>query len=248
MNSNNTSDSLLGFGKINCANYVGYWAGNDDEQLYDRNIKTRYREMESNGWLNSKQRIVYKFNRWGFRSEDFDTTGGIMFLGCSHVVGIGLPEHDTFSHIVSTRLKLPLYRMGVGGGSNDAAFRIADYWIPVLKPSCVVMTQTYSWRLELLSNNDIYNINTGHSNEFTNSAYYQKFVTSSHNGELLKKKNLYAIQYLCSVHNTKLVVLDADSDVFRNAESFDFARDLAHIGKKGNQYLADTVIDLIEQG
>lgn len=237
---------ILGVGKLNCANYIGYWAGNDDEQLYDYNIKTRYNEMASNGWVDTKKHIVYKFNNWGFRSQTFTSTGGIMFLGCSHVVGIGLPEHETFSHIVSVNLNLNLYRMGIGAGSNDAAFRVADYWIPKLKPTCVVMVQTYNWRLELLSDERVYNINTGHTTEFTNNAYYRQFIDSSHNGNLLKKKNYYAIQQLCCMHGSKFVSIDADSDVFKTAHSLGFARDLAHIGKKGNQYLAEVITNLVE--
>lgn len=237
---------LLGIGKFNYKGYTGYWAGNDDKELYNRNIKTRYDDMKSNGWVDSESAILYKFNNWGFRSEDFKSTGGIMFLGCSHVVGIGLAEQDTFSHIVSNKLGLDLYRMGVGGGSNDSSFRIADYWIPRLKPKYVVMVLTYSWRLELLTADRVYNINTGHSTEYTNSAYYKTFICTSENGDLLKKKNCYAVQQICSMHNSKFLALDADSNLFRTAERQDKARDLAHIGKQGNLYLANVILDMID--
>ena len=237
---------LLGVGRFNYKDYCGYWAENDDENLYDYNIKHRYNDMQLNGWLDAKSAIVYQFNSWGFRSTEFNSTGGIMFLGCSHVAGIGLPEIDTFSHIVSNRLNLDLYRMGVGGGSNDAAFRIADYWIPRLKPSVVVLVQTYNWRLELLTVDRIYNINTGHSTEYTNSAYYRTFVSTEENGKLLQKKNCYAVQQLCKAHNSKFITIEADSNMFRSAESLGYARDLAHIGKKGNQYLANIITDMVE--
>jgi hypothetical protein len=237
---------ILGVGKFAHTNYIGCWSGNDSEQLYDHNMKTRHSEMEANGWVDTKKHIVYKFNEWGFRSDAFESTGGIMFLGCSHVVGIGLPEHDTFSHIVSVNLNLNLYRMGIGAGSNDAAFRVADYWIPKLKPTYVVMVQTYNWRLELVSNDHVYNINTGHDTEFTNSAYYRKFIDVPHNGNLLKKKNHYAVQQICDMHRSKFISIDADSDMFRTAHSLGFARDLAHVGKKGNQCIAEVITNLIE--
>lgn len=237
---------LLGTGKFNYFNYTGYWAGNDSEERYRRNLKTRYDEMKTHGWLDSETAVTYSFNQWGFRSKEFDSTGGIMFLGCSHVVGVGLAETDTFSHIVSERLGLELYRMGIGAGSNDSSFRVADYWIPKLKPKCVVMIQTYSTRVEMLTDTRTQNITANDSDQYSNSVYYKKFIYSAYNTDLLKKKNRYGIEHLCNIHNSKFVWLDAEQEPFKLAEQCDFARDLAHIGKKGNQYLANVITDMVE--
>jgi len=158
----------LSIGSPAFTNYVDYWAFNDDEETYNYNVKNRYNDLKSNGWLDSKKSIEYKFNKWGFRSDNFDSTGGVLFLGCSHVVGVGLAVSDTFSYIVGKQVNLPIYNLGITGGSNCAAFRVADYWIPKLKPKFVFMLQTYDERLEIINGQKTIGLAANNGKEYQN--------------------------------------------------------------------------------
>ena len=76
----------------------------DTEERYLENLKLKRPEMESNGWIN--QEITYKFNSFAFRCNEFTSDPSILFLGCSHTVGVGLPIEHTWPTIVANNLNL----------------------------------------------------------------------------------------------------------------------------------------------
>ena len=239
-------ENILLYGDYHYANKKSFWEGadapgSDSEKQYKRHMKSSYQDMLTYGWVDSERKITYEYNTWGFRSDEFTETGGIMFLGCSYVVGVGLPVTDTFSHIVVQRLGLPVYRMGVSGSSNDASFRIAKNWIPIIKPKHVVMLITFGNRLELIDNKCLIKIRPKTTNKYTHSAYYKNFITTDSNSELLKEKNTLAIQSICSQNNANFVSYDYEL----NIKILDYARDLDHPGVKSNMLIADIITDML---
>ena len=239
-------NNILGYGQTEYIDCSLHWFGHDNEELYKYNLKTNRYKLSMYGWLNSESAITYQFNQWGFRTPEFESTGGIMFLGCSHVVGIGLPDQYTFSRLVSDELGLEMYRLGVGAGSNDTAFRIADYWIPQLKPKYVVLLETHRGRMEIVNSDRFSRIRPGVDNKYTSSQYYKDFISNDHNIELLRKKNLFGIEHICREHSAVFVTLDVEGYMFSNIAQCDQARDLMHVGKKGNEVIANEFVRLIK--
>lgn len=236
----NSNETVLACGDMHYANKKMFWDKHDCEKRYSVNLKRRYDTMLKNNWIDAEEKIIYEFNSWGFRSPEFTETGGIMFLGCSFVAGIGIPGECRFSHIVSERMGLPMYCMGVTGGSNDTAFRLASYWIPKLKPKHVVFMSTYKNRIEVIINDEQYKTPFYYPDRYSRS-YLNNFIANEANTYLLNKKNTLAIQQICYANSSNFMLLDVE----KNVPYLDLARDLTHAGIKSNLAWADTITDFL---
>jgi hypothetical protein len=219
------------------ANQTLQWLSSDTQELYEKNLKTRVEELNQFGWTDSG--IEYQFNSQGFRCTEFDTDPGVMFLGCSHTMGIGMPESETWTSLVANELKLRCWNLGLGGTSNDVAFRMAYHWIPILNTKlCVLMCPDKS-RLEIIQHNDSsLQINLGDSNPpIECRAWYH----SDHNAQINWIKNTMAIAEICRQHHVKFVYATVEKDFVK----IDYARDLCHWGRKSHVMTAEKVLDCI---
>jgi len=204
----------------------------DTEKRYLDNLNTKRDLLKKCNWIDAD--ITYKFNSYGFRSDDFSYEPGIVFLGCSHTVGVGLPVESTWSHMVSTRLNVKRYNLGIGGASNDTAFRLGHHWIPQLQPKLVIFLSTNTARTELHTANTIEDIGV-YNNFYNNSVYYKEWVTNKTNTDMNYLKNLLALQQICSQHDIKFL-----HEKFFNIEKTEqLARDLVHLGVEPNKLIAE---------
>lgn len=219
------------------ANTTVYWLPMDTEELYLSNLEKKFSLLEKNNWINKI--IEYKFNSYGFRSEEFTSEPGIMFLGCSLTIGIGIPTEHRWTDIVSNNLKLKCYNLGIGGGSNDAAFRMCAGYIDKINPKIVIHRIPPGIRIESVTDNEIDNItiNSNNFNQLTN-----RYAMQDQNDQLNRMKNLLAIENLCIKRNIKFIILDESVKV----PYIDYARDLCHPGIKYNFNYAQLVNQIIE--
>jgi len=221
------------------------WAGSDNEAEFEKNIKDpdRYQLLKSHGWLDPDV-ITYKYNRYGFRCDEFDDRPAGIALGCSHTEGTGVREQDAWSSILSKLLGVHVWNLGVGGSSLDTAFRVLEYWLPKLTPKFVAICIPYVARMELFVSDGIHRqdnpINLGHwpSNVARYNTFYQEWAVSDANMIMLRRKNLLAIQQLCDKANTALVVEESDVIVYNMSVVRSCARDLMHPGAKNHAYFA----------
>ena len=96
--------------------------------------------------------ITYTFNSYGFRSDEFEEDNdSIIFLGCSHTMGVGLPSNRVWCHLVASSLGLRYFNLGIGAGSLDSAFRVFSEWYPIIKPKYVFLQKPRP-RAEIFSN------------------------------------------------------------------------------------------------
>jgi hypothetical protein len=225
------------------ANQVLNWAQFDTYDRYQANLQNQYAELEKYGWID--QSFTYQFNSHGFRCDEFDQSEpSVMFLGCSHVVGVGLPIESTLSYIISKQLNFKNHNLGVAGGANDTAFRLADYYIPRLTPKIVIFLSTERTRFELFTNENYPEILT--VNRVKNSlaplkpgveGFYRYWITNTLNTEWHDKKNVLAIKQLCAEHNIKFYHHE-----FLKFQLLDKARDLAHFGVRSNNTIAQSIL------
>ena len=103
--------------------------------------------------------IVYRFNAHGYRCAEFDSTADIRILsvGCSYVMGIGLPQtalfHERFAQQLRSecRQSVVTWNLGLPGASNDYICRILFLALPILKPHIVFINFTHAGRREYVS-------------------------------------------------------------------------------------------------
>ena len=215
------------------ANQTLLWHGTDSEELYQQNLIKNRSQLEQYNWID--QPIAYKFNNHGFRADKFDSIDpSVVFIGCSHTLGVGLPVESTWAHIVSSKLKLKNYNLGVTGSSNDTAFRLLYYWIEQLKPSLVIFLSADRTRLELHMNNDqIYNLGVWSTGFSMIDNFTKSWLVNDTNSNMNYLKNTLAIKQLCSEYDIKYLQEDISA-----IYAIDTARDLQHYGKKTNRGIA----------
>jgi hypothetical protein len=225
------------------ANQEVKWYGSDTEELYQTNLNTRFEDLKRYNFVDRE--FTYKFNSHGFRADEFNSSDkGIMFLGCSHTLGVGLPYESTWPYLVSTELKLKNYNLGLGGTSNDTAFRLAYQWIDCLQPEIVIFLATEATRFELhedLVNNTVHDISVQNYETYDHSKEFMKYWYSDDtNSNMNYLKNTLAVKQLCVDKNIKYI----QHDVYKIGE-LDKARDLQHHGEQTNRLLAKIFLSKI---
>lgn len=229
----------------NYANQEVMWFGGDSQQKYQTNLKEHRHELEKYNWIDHP--ITYKFNSHGFRSNEFNDRPSIMFLGCSHTLGVGLPVEMTWTHLVSQQLNLESCNLGLASGSCDSAFRIANHYIPKLKPQIVFLLAPDQARLEILGTDSIEALTAMDSTGLAKENFYRKWLSVEENQRMNQEKNILAIKHLCQVNNIKFANLYSWHTVNYGNDTADKARDLQHWGQLRNQDIANHALETIHQ-
>ena len=224
---------------VSLSNRTVKWLPQDTEELYLENLKSIQLALERNGWIDTE--ITYKFNSFAFRCEEFTNNPSILFLGCSHTVGVGLPIEHTWPTIVANKLNLKCYNLGQGGGSADTAYRLGSHWIPKILPKIVVLSLPDMYRLEVVRERYVQFL-TPVSPQGYYSEFYKIWSYFDANSQLNSEKNTLALAQVSNLNRCKFIFVAAS-----NLNGSDRARDLAHYGTQSNLNFSSTVLTLIDQ-
>jgi hypothetical protein len=208
------------------------WYPSDSEELFNKNLKENYDLLKKYGWLETS--ITYNLNKYGFRSDDFQSPVNALFFGCSFTFGIGLQDQDVWVNLLKNKLGISGCNLGVPGGSMDTAFRLAYYWIKNLKPKYFFLLAPSKYRREYFIQNK-FTRSMVPNREIINESYekpllevYNNEITSDHSSDINFNKNLFGITYLCEKYNSKLFVVKSEIINFKDFDRS--ARDLIHCG------------------
>jgi hypothetical protein len=216
------------------------WHPFDSKERYENNLKNDYARLKQFGWLEN-QNFTYKFNSYGFRCNEFNDDAGIVFLGCSHTVGVGLPLEQTFSQIISKQLNLQCINLAVPATSNDTAFRLACHWIPKMKPKIVVMMSPDPARFELITQDNKINFMPRPIPSKKYEGFYNDWVFNDDNMLLNQEKNKAGVEILSQKNSAKFIFIDALTTI----DYVDYGRDLWHSGVQCNRYIANIILSKI---
>ena len=103
--------------------------------------------------------ITYDFNSYGYRCAEFRTDADIRVLsvGCSYVLGLGLPARDIFHERLCRRIAAAAsaticnWNLGVNAASNDFISRLVHLAVPYLAPDLVLVQFTHQNRRDYVS-------------------------------------------------------------------------------------------------
>lgn len=228
----------------NMASLSVTWFSSDSEEAYLQNMQNAKRKdiIESNGWNESN--VSYTFNSHGFRADEFDGSDAIMFLGCSITLGTGVPDNISWARIVSKHFGLKNYNLGISGGSNDTAFRLANHYVPQLRPRLVVFMGTSAHRFDIIDDCQITTLMYNYTPEPHDTNWYKDWLLNPENGNLNWQKNWRGIQYICKKNKVPFAYISASP--LLNAPFASNGRDIVHPGKSFNLEHANVVINQIE--
>ena len=229
-----------------------YWIPSDSQENFQKNSEDpiKYQLLVDHGWDTSTS-IPYVINSHGFRCDEFENNvENIVTLGCSFTMGIGLPVETVWPSLVSQALNLKLYNLAWGGNSADTCFRLAEYWLPKLKPSVVCVLTPPPNRIEII---DDHNTNSPATTVLPGVDYDQPLLDIflktwflyEENCRLNNFKNQLAIIQLCNKLNIKVIVLTALDDIQydRTTKIDNLARDFIHAGPGEHRKLAKKFVE-----
>ena len=176
------------------------WWPCDDENTYDP-INNAYGPND----------ITYSFNSNGFRCDNFNIESDkrILFLGCSHTNGIGLPLEHTWPYILlgyinkETDYNIPLWNLATGGVGLDTQVRLYYHYGLKLKPQ-LVFGYFPAYRRELYYNDDrwLAPFNSSHPKiNFDNIPY----IVDPRIIHYETEKNMCFLDIMLKMNNTKMI-------------------------------------------
>ena len=210
----------------------------DTESLYAKNRAERANELRAHGWWDHAP-FEYRFNAQGFRSDEFDCGQyGVLYLGCSFTMGEGLPAELTWPTMVSRALGLACWNLGQSGGSMDTCFRLAEHWVPRLRPVRVILMSTLPERLEIVDPGGVPRLYSAQG--FSPGA--GEWLAHPENARLNHLRNRWAIRALCESQSVPVSEWPLSSLCVKGS----LGRDLTHPGIEAHRQFADTVLSHIQ--
>jgi len=150
--------------------------------------------------------VEYHINSLGYRDEKIidEMTNSMGVWGCSYTFGVGVPNKDIYSTILSDKIKTPIYNFGIPGAgiqkisksfvinNNFFKFKTAFFVLPSL------------YRFEYISYN-CYDTSKEVSTDTVNSFDFIPNWFPSHNKELTKKAKMFYELYDDATFQMELV-------------------------------------------
>ena len=217
------------------------------------------KNLKNNGWLVNDQmvEISYHINKQGFRHDgtqpDYLTEqGGVIYIGDSHTMGVGVPIEQSWTYIAHNQCEytkgLRYLNMGCPGFGIDSFYRLLKYYIEILKPNLVVMS--YPWQS---TRTELFDPDTNAWESVTiNKESRSKLKGEDNNLKLFHTgscyarwyKSLDAIKWLCYTYGSELYAIEEDmseidaslqnisNKFIHQVDDDDWARDLVHYGRR----------------
>lgn len=96
-------------------------------------------------WYYNNTEILYNYNNLGHRCknfEDLDQDNYILFIGCSHTMGVGLELEKTYPHLLSEKLRMDYYNLAVPATGNDVLeYNLLTWFFKINKKPKLVVVQ-----------------------------------------------------------------------------------------------------------
>jgi hypothetical protein len=231
------------------ANQTLDWLPTDNKENYEKLIqdpehRAYFAEL---GW-DQPGAITYRFNSQGFRADEFDGGPYMVALGCSYSVGIGLPDETTWARQTATALGMKCANLSWGGYSADSCYRLAEYWIPALKPDYVCMLVPPRSRLELILDDPHLKFEVfmpqSESKWFrADDQFLKHWFLNNENAMINQRKNILAVRQLCADLNIPCTIYNAEDHMWWSREEIGYARDYMHGGPKIHSMLTKKFIE-----
>ena len=216
------------------------WEGTDDKKQYkiSKKIHGNIPPVSNN--------VTYTLNRYGYRCPEFnkiDWTNSIVTLGCSHTLGIGINNDETYSNLLQESLNIPVINLGQGG--TDLWYQIYNA-IEVMKLNVrgVILQVPSKERLTIFKGN-----NKSLSMGPWNIVRYKQMVDLWGNNKNLQQWHLFGYDYIKKILGDKLLysfsITDPDLPI-EHIRGVDKARDLGHYGIKTNQLIAKRITEELQ--
>lgn len=199
-------------------------------------------------WHFRTAEITYKLNSLGHRSkelEEVDLDNYILFTGCSHTEGVGMPVELTYPQLLANKLNCDYYNLALGATGIDVVLHNLAIWFSAIekKPKAVIIQWPDFTRLITGTASNLQPRGLWNSNDD-----YNKFVNLGIDLEFFEAKKVmthHLIQAMIKVPVVyfglqKVVPFDDNTII---GPFIDKARDLSHPGIESHKQFAELLYD-----
>ena len=205
----------------------------------------------------------YKFNEHGFRCGIFENIkeNGIIYIGCSHTEGQGLPTTDTWAYKLHQKFNdISYYNLAKSGTGIEFISKTLYHYIPIFKPKYIFLQCPDYHRRNFMFNNKAesrFSTTLILKDLKDNDLFLDKSYAIDKFAESLK-----IVDLLSQLYNTKVIFcplfkyisivarkISKDNNfknfIFTNAEMkiIDYARDSFHYGPKSHENFANDLFN-----
>lgn len=232
------NDCFVGYQETGLSEFGLY--GQDTKQVFLSNLKT-----QSSEWEYRTKRVFYNRNSIGHRSKEINDLDKnyILFMGCSVTVGSAVALEETFSYLVSKKLKTDYYNLAVEGSGYDLiAFNIANWFKNIsAKPNAVIikwpqMHRTFRNRDDIVVPLGPWTCKSDIGDRISESEWqnFENIIQTD-----------YFDHYAVIIKNTVISLLESQNIKVievEDVEYLDYGRDLKHPGSKTHELLACNIL------
>jgi hypothetical protein len=223
-----------------------YYAGSDREPTYKENLA----KMPAD-WYYRNHEVIYKYNKHGHRCielADLNFENYILFLGDSQTEGIGLELETTYPYLVSQKLGIPYYNLGLGGSGPDSMCYNLSLWLSKFpKPKFISLYWSDHTRfVTKIKGSNLYTVGGLWSDDIIRKEFV-KYAELSGFFEARLFLNANMINNLLNYHKIAHTSISFFNDEVPNTavklfKPVDRARDLMHGGIETNRIVADYIV------
>jgi hypothetical protein len=242
--------------------YSNQWKDQDNLENYQRRI------AEGVDHTYKADEFYYDTNANGFRCDDFDTMDftkkSIIYLGCSHTFGVGLPEEHSWPTITHNKLQKEnntIYNyinLGVAGAGMDYYLHYLPYFAK-FNPEIIISCNPEITRMNTIRKGNIINhlapftvldkhyIKTTNKKLTAKEIMYRNSILE-HCGDFeYKQQVIFAnVKSVAKLVNAQFIEIDNSVLIECHGDGEeDNARDNAHCGKIANEKFSEIIIDKI---
>lgn len=209
----------------------------DSKLIFEENLKS-----QDTDWIYRSKIISYSYNELGHRTKSLKNlnTEFILFTGCSFTEGIGLALEDIYCDIVSNKLKIDYYNLGLASSGPDLIFHNLSLWFKNvnIKPKAVVIQHTFPDRVYIPKNGGILPLGPWFQRipkEMIESNERRQFESLMISEFANHYANIMRDIFLAHMASLNIPVIEILPE---NIPKLDYARDMKHPGILSHQKLA----------
>lgn len=229
-------------------NVILPFIGGDSEQQLINNSKKMPED-----WYYNNVEITYNYNNYGHRCknvEEIDQHNYILFIGCSHTMGVGLELEKTFPYLLSEKLGMDYYNLAVPATGIDVLEYNLLTWLFKMKNPKLIVVQwpDHSRFIEYDSIHD-HVLERGSWNQEPN---YTSFIVNAEDTGLFYARKALSARLIKTVSKkTPTIMCNFGSQQQYEIQNLcmrtlDKARDLSHAGIKSHANFVDMILYDIE--
>jgi hypothetical protein len=222
--------------------------GGDSEKQFIQAI-----EKMPKDWYYNNTEILYNYNNLGHRCknfEDLDQDNYILFIGCSHTMGVGLELEKTYPHLLSEKLRMDYYNLAVPATGNDVVEYNLSTWFFKMnkKPKLVIVQWPDHTRFIEYDELHRHSLERGSWNTDPN---YVSFIVNAEDAGMFKARGVMAENMLKNIIEVPMITCNFGSqkgygiyDLYMTR--VDRARDLNHAGINSHYAFTKMLLNYIE--